>query len=175
VLATSLEILDRNVKTKELLVATQEQAERMEKQAAQLEEQQVEMEAQQAELLETENWFRSIIESAPDGMLVADASGKILLTNPMVETIFGYEPGELVGSLIDQLVPTAVRGGHAAKREQFSVEGRRRSMGQGSRLAGVCKDGNEVAVHVTLSPLPERGNRGKCVSVSVRKIDQQSV
>jgi response regulator RpfG family c-di-GMP phosphodiesterase len=38
----------------------------MEKQAAQLEEVQVEMEAQQAELLETENWFRSIIETAPE-------------------------------------------------------------------------------------------------------------
>jgi PAS domain S-box-containing protein len=50
VLATSMEILDRNVKTKELLAATQEQAERMEKQAAQLEEQQVEMEAQQYEI-----------------------------------------------------------------------------------------------------------------------------
>jgi PAS domain S-box-containing protein len=171
VLATSLEILDRNVKTKELLAATQEQAERMEKQAAQLEEQTVEMEAQQAELLETENWFRSIIESAPDGMLVADDAGKILLTNPMVEAIFGYEPGELIGGQIDQLVPVAVRGSHAAKREQFSAEGRSRSMGKGSRLAGIGKDGKEVAVHVTLSPLPARGGRGKCVSVSVRKID----
>jgi len=72
VLATSMEILDRNLRTKELLVATQEQAERMEKQAAQLEEQSVEMEAQQAELLETEHWYRSIIETAPDGMLVGD-------------------------------------------------------------------------------------------------------
>jgi PAS domain S-box-containing protein len=58
VLATSMEILDRNLKTKDLLAATQEQAERMEKQAAQMEEQTVEMEAQQAELKATEERSR---------------------------------------------------------------------------------------------------------------------
>ena len=169
VLATSLEILDRNLKTKELLLATQEQAERMEKQAAQLEEQTVEMEAQQAELLETENWFRSIIETAPDGMLVADEAGRILLTNPMVEKIFGYDSGELVGGQIEQLVPPSVRSGHPAKRESFVATGQSRSMGNSARLAGIAKDGSEVAVFVTLSTLPERGGRGRCVSVSVRK------
>lgn len=171
VLATSLEILDRNLKTRELLAATQEQAERMEKQAAQMEEQQVEMEAQQAELLETETWFRSIIESAPDGMLVTDAAGRILLSNPKVEKIFGYGPGELVGSSVDQLVPDSVRAGHPAKRAAFMTEGRNRPMGTGSQLCGRGKNGEEVAIHVTLALLPPRGNRGKCVSVSVRKIN----
>jgi PAS domain S-box-containing protein len=170
VLAASMEILDRNLKTRELLAATQEQAERMEKQAAQLEEQQVEMEAQQAELLETENWFRSIIESAPDGMLVADAAGQILLTNPEAEKIFGYEPGELVGGQIEQLVPDRVRDRHPALRAQFMNEERARAMGAGPKLTGRRKDGSEVPVTITLSGLPPRGARGKCVSVSVRRI-----
>jgi PAS domain S-box-containing protein len=171
VLATSMEILDRNLKTRELLAATQEQAERMEKQAAQLEEQQVEMEAQQAELLETENWFRSIIESAPDGMLVADTSGQILLVNPEAERIFGYAPGELVGGHIEQLVPVRARNGHDGLRHTFMQEGHSRSMGKGPQLAGLRKDGSEVSLSITLSPLPPRGTRGKCVSVSVRRIE----
>lgn len=172
VLSTSMEILDRNLKTRELLTATQEQAERMEKQAAQLEEQQVEMEAQQAELLETENWFRSIIESAPDGMLVADAAGQILLTNPALERIFGYVPGELIGGQVEQLVPERARGGHGEQRKAFIAEGRSRSMGTDpAALQGLRKDGSEVNVVVTLSPLPPRGTRGKCVSVSVRRIE----
>ncbi len=169
-LATTLEILDRNQKTRELLVATQEQAERMEKQAAQMEEQTVEMEAQQAELLETENWFRSIIETAPDGMLVADAAGQILLTNPELENIFGYAHGELVGGRIEQLVPESARAGHPGQREQFLVEGRSRSMRGGPKLKGVRKDGSEVLLAITLSPLPPRGARGRCVSVSVRPV-----
>jgi PAS domain S-box-containing protein len=173
VLATSMEILDRNLKTRELLKAAQEQAERMEKQAAQLEEQQVEMEAQQAELLETENWFRSIIETAPDGMLLVDAAGQILLTNPQLESIFGYAAGELIGGCIEQLVPESARRGHDGLRRTFIAEGRTRTMGSGSTLHGRCKDGSEVAVAATLAPLPPRAARGKCVSVSVRAIDSK--
>jgi two-component system sensor histidine kinase/response regulator len=169
VLATSMEIMDRNLRTKELLVATQEQAERMEKQAAQLEEQSVEMEAQQAELLETESWFRSIIESAPDGMLVVDADGRILLSNPKAEKIFGYEFGELVGTAIGQLVPTASRGSHAEMRASFMEEGQSRLMGEGINVAGLRKDGTEFPLAISLSLLPARGSRGKCVSVSIRK------
>ncbi len=170
VLAASMEIMDRNLRTKELLIATQEQAERMEKQAAQLEEQSVEMEAQQAELLETESWFRSIIESAPDGMLVVDADGRILLSNPKAEKIFGYESGELVGTAVGQLVPPATRGSHAGMRARFMEEGQSRQMGEGINVAGLRKDGTEFPLAISLSLLPARGSRGKCVSVSIRKV-----
>jgi len=168
VLATSMEILDRNLRTRELLVATQEQAERMEKQAAQLEEQSVEMEAQQAELLETENWFRSIIETAPDGMLVVDAAGQILLANPKAEEMFGYAAGELVGGDIEQLVPEQSRGSHPEQRKGFMAESRTRLMGEGPQIRGRRKDGSEFELYVTLSTLPTRGTRGSCVSVAMR-------
>jgi PAS domain S-box-containing protein len=168
VLATSMEIMDRNLRTKELLVATQEQAERMEKQAAQLEEQSVEMEAQQAELLETESWFRSIIESAPDGMLVVDADGRILLSNPKAEKIFGHAIGELVGTAVAQLVPVATRVAHAEMRTRFMAEGQSSQMGEGMKVVGLGKDGTEFPLTISLSPLPARGSRGKCVSVSIR-------
>ncbi|CAA7617937.1 Methyl-accepting chemotaxis protein [Candidatus Terasakiella magnetica] len=156
-LSTSMEILDRNLRTRDLLIATQEQAERMEKQAAQLEEQQVEMEAQQAELLETENWFRSIIETAPDGMLVTDADGRILLTNPSMEALFGYSSGDLIGSNIEQLVPEHLRG----KRGGLGRD-------EGGDVVGLHQDGTEFPIAVSLSPLPPRGSRGKCVSISVK-------
>ncbi|EME67858.1 methyl-accepting chemotaxis protein [Paramagnetospirillum caucaseum] len=149
-LSTGMEILDRNLRTRELLAATQEQAERMEKQAAQLEEQQVEMEAQQAELLETENWFRSIIETAPDGMLVADSGGRILLANPNAEGLFGYSPGELIGGDVEQVMP-----GHHA-------------MDSGHEVKGRHKDGTTFPIALSTSPLPPRGGRGKCLSISVR-------
>ena len=171
ILAASMEILDRNLKTKELLTATQEQAERMEKQAAQLEEQTVEMEAQQAELLETENWFRSIIETAPDGMLVVDARGRILLANPGAEALYGYGPGEMIDGSIEQLVPESYREAHTAQRINFMMEDRSRPMASGPNIMGRTKNGETFPVTVSLSPLPPRGDRGKCVSVSVRRIE----
>ena len=168
VLATSMEILDRNLRTRELLVSTQQQAERMEKQAAQLEEQSVEMEAQQAELLETEHWYRSIIETAPDGMLVVDAAGQILLANPKAEEMFGYASGELVGGQVDDLVPDQTRSSHPEQRSRFMAENRARLMGEGPQIFGRRKDGSEFELFVTLSPLPSRGTRGNCVSVAMR-------
>lgn len=163
VLATSMEILDRNLKTKELLVATQEQAERMERQAARLEEQSVEMEAQKAELLETESWYHSIIESAPDGMMVADADGLILLANPAVESIFGYQQGELRGAHIEQLVPRSVRPPHVSQRGEFMEKNQARRLRVNGRVHGLRKDGSEVPLEISLAPLPPRGSRGKCV------------
>jgi PAS domain S-box-containing protein len=103
-------------------------------------------------------------------MLVADAAGQVLLANPEVERIFGYAPGELVGRCIDCLVPERARATHSNLRNAFMTEGRTRQMGSASALSGQRKDGSEVPVHVTLSPLPPRGTRGKCVSVSVRRI-----
>ena len=154
-LATSMEIMDRNLRTKELLVATQQQAERMEKQAAQLEEQTVEMEAQQAELLETENWFRSIIETAPDGLLVVDANGQILLANPMAATLLGYAPTELLGVDFGKHLRELDLSAHRAIKLEAAIV---RS-----------KDGLGVPLDISVSPLPDRGGRGKCLSVAMRR------
>lgn len=154
-LAISMEIMDRNVRTRDLLAATQQQAERMEKQAAQLEEQSVEMEAQQAELLETENWFRSIIETAPDGMLVVNAQGRILLANPMAEQLLAYLPGGLLGANIAQCLPSV----------EIATEGALKLVATAARTANA----SSVLLDVSGSPLPDRGGRGKCMSVALRK------
>jgi PAS domain S-box-containing protein len=168
VLATNLEILDRVNKTKELLTATQAQAERMEKQAAQLEEQAVEMEAQQAELLETENWFRGIIQTSPDGMMVIDEQGRILLANPRIEEIFGLSISDLMTMNVDDLVPDSVRPDHPHLRQKFLDAGQNRAVGRGIMLTAKRKDGREIPVQVALSILPDRGTYGRCVCAYVR-------
>ena len=171
VLAMSMEIIERNTKTQQLLEETRRQAESMEKQAARLEEQAVEMEAQQHEIKATEAWFRGIVESAPDGMLVVDEQGAIILTNHEVETIFGYQAGELVGSPIEALVPQDVSGRHVALRDSYLKDDHSRSIDATNReLRGVRKDGTELPVELSLSRLPAIGGRGKCVCASVRDI-----
>ena len=106
-----------------------------------------------------------------DGTLVVDAAGQILLTNPAVEKLFGYGAGELIGSQVDNLVPMASRSPHAGQRATFVGEGRTRLMGNSPVVNGLRKDGTEFAITVSLSPLPARGMRGKCVSVSVRRVE----
>jgi len=156
VLAISMEIMDRNQRTRDLLVATQEQAERMEKQAAQLEEQSVEMEAQQAELLETENWFRSIIETAPEGMLVVNETGTIVLANPQAESLFGYAAGDLINAPLAGIITADVL-----------AAGKTGAIGN---VKGLHKNAGEFAIVLNLSTLPSRGRHGRCASIAVRAI-----
>ncbi|MDD2545244.1 MAG: response regulator [Burkholderiaceae bacterium] len=166
VLAMGLEILERSVKAQELLEETRRQAEGMEKQAARLEEQTVELEAQQQEIKATETWFRGIIESAPDGMLVTDGQGRIILANPQLETLFGYAHGELGGESIHRLLPAVQLDapGAAAPAGAFAHS----DTPQGRR-----KDGSTFPVECSQSQLPASGGRGNSVCVSVRDVSER--
>ncbi|WP_081413141.1 PAS domain S-box protein [Chitinilyticum aquatile] len=167
ILAMSIEILERNMKTRTLLEETQ-------RQAAQLEEQTEELEAQQAALQATETWYHSIIESAPDGMIVTDEHGKIILANPQIELMFGYGNAELTGCMIEMLVPEAARGRHRSLSDNYTQTGEpRQMMALGRELRGARKDGSEFPVEVGLSRLPALDGRGVCVCASVRDISER--
>ena len=169
VLAMSMDILDKRAKSQILLEETQAQA-------AQLSHQTEELEVQQEEIKATEAWFRGIVESAPEGILVCDEAGAIILANPPVEHMFGYESGELSGKRIEVLVPESARGSHVQVRDQYIRTGQPRQMGQGGReLKGVRKDGSTFTVEVGLSRLPAVGGRGLCVCASVRDITDRKM
>ncbi len=173
-LANNLEILERGVQTNKLLHETREQARFMQDQAARLEEQTEELEAQQASLQVTEAWYRGIIESAPDGMLVCDGRGIITLTNPKLEAMFGYAVGELIGQAIESLVPQTIRRAHVDLRQGYIANGHAREMGAMNReLKGVRKDGSTFAVEVGLSTLPALSGTGVNVCASVRDITER--
>ena len=166
-LAISMEILDRSLTVQHLLAQSQQQA-------MLLEEQAVELEAQQASLKETEAWFRGVVESAPDGMLVVDEHGKIILANAQLDGLFGYEAGELIGLQVDQLVPASVQPRHAGLRKGFMSEDSTRQMGRGLMdLQGVRKDGSMFSVEIGLASLPAVGEYGQCVCASVRDTSER--
>jgi PAS domain S-box-containing protein len=97
--------------------------------------------------------LRETIELAPDGILVADRDGRIVQANSQVTRMFGYEHDELVGRPVEVLVPARVRAAHAGHRHEYQASPRARPMGVGLDLAGVRKDGTEVPVEISLSPI----------------------
>jgi len=166
-LAICMEILDRSLTVQQLLRQSQDQATRLEEQAT-------ELEAQQSALKETEAWFRGVVESAPDGMLVVDEQGKIILANTQLEGLFGYETGELLGLSVEQLVPASVRPRHAGLRKGFTREEGTRQMGGGLMdLQGVRKDGSMFSVEIGLASLPAVGEFGQCICASVRDTSER--
>lgn len=93
-----------------------------------------------------------LVEAAPDGLLLVDGDGTILLANQQVEELFGYTRAELIGQAIERLLPTAAREAHVAHRNRYRSDPRTRSMGSGLDLYGQRRDGSTVVVEVGLSP-----------------------
>ena len=97
--------------------------------------------------------FRLAFELSPSGIIVIDATGRIVLANREVERLFGYEAGELIGLSIDVLVPERYRTRHPAFRASFFHNPQSRPMGAGRDLFGLRKDGSEVPVEIGLNPI----------------------
>lgn len=61
-------------------------------------------------LRHTEKRFKTFLQHAPNGMLIADRlTGSIYYSNDMAHTIFGYKPGELTRRLVTDLIPKRLR------------------------------------------------------------------
>jgi PAS domain S-box-containing protein len=100
-----------------------------------------------------EELFRSAVDGSPNGMLMVDPEGSIVLVNRQLEAISGYRPDELVGRRVEMLLPTRHRQGHEALRRGFLVDPQARRMGAGRDLRARRKDGTEIPVEVGLNPV----------------------
>ncbi|HEY4642815.1 MAG TPA: PAS domain S-box protein [Thermoanaerobaculia bacterium] len=115
-----------------------------------------------------ESQFRDLLESTPDAIIMANQTGRIVLANSQAETLFGYDRGEMLGTLVEVLLPGRYRGGHVAHRSGYFGQPRTRSMGAGLELYGLRKDGSEFPVEISLSPLKTDG--GTLVMSAIRDI-----
>ena len=97
--------------------------------------------------------FAILFDSAPNGVMVVDDHGRIVLLNARMEKKFGYSHGELVGQPVEVLVPERFRNGHLALREGFARRPQSRPMGAGHDLYGRRKDGSEFPVEIGLNPI----------------------
>lgn len=118
-----------------------------------------------------ESRFRKLLEAAPDAIFEVDGHGQIILLNHAAERMFGYEREELLGSNVDTLVPTAMRGTHADHRASYTNHPQTRPMGTGLELKAQKKDGSLFPVEISLSP--NRTDEGMRVIALVRDISER--
>ncbi|MFH8694481.1 PAS domain S-box protein [Streptomyces chartreusis] len=118
-----------------------------------------------------EDRFRSLLEAAPDAMVIVDDTGIIKLVNAQTEALFGYRRDELLGHPVEMLIPGRFRAQHAAHRDGYAATRQVRPMGAGLELHGLRKDGSEFPVEISLSPLETPD--GLLVSAAVRDVSER--
>jgi PAS domain S-box-containing protein len=120
-------------------------------------------------------WVRpdvgDLLESAPDGMVIVNADGKIVVINSQTEILFGYSRQELIGQPVELLIPARLEHLHTKHRASFLAEPHVRPMGAGLELFGKRKNGIEFPVEISLSPL--RTPQGLFVTSAIRDISDR--
>ena len=115
--------------------------------------------------------FGELLESTPDGLVISNTTGHVLVANSQAERMFGYGHGELRARPIEDLLPDRFRRSHVGHRNHYFEQPRTRSMGNGLELYGLRKDGSEFPVEISLSPL--RSEDSPVVISAVRDVSDR--
>ena len=119
----------------------------------------------------SETRFRALLESAPDGIVIAGRDGRIAMVNRQAELLFGYEREELLGRDVETLLPEHARRQHVTHRAQYVAAPAVRPMGRGLALSGRRKDGTEFPAEISLSPLET--DEGLLITAVVRDVTER--
>ena len=125
-----------------------------------------------SERKQADSRFRLALEASPNGIVMIDKTGHIVLVNSQIERTFGYAREELIGKPIEILVPERYRPQHPSLRNEFLKQPTVRAMGSGRELYGLRKDNSEVPVEIGLNPLESEGQLyvlASVVDISERK------
>jgi PAS domain S-box-containing protein len=120
---------------------------------------------------QAESRFRTLLECAPDALILLDRRRRISFVNSQTERIFGYQRGELVGKRVDKLVPELLRP--LRRRAHGTHNGQVQAPANGSRqgLRAIRKDGIEFTADISLSPLTTE--QSSLVIASIRDVTKR--
>jgi len=124
--------------------------------------------ATEEHLAQIENKYRSLLEAAPDAMVVVNQAGDIVLLNLQAEKQFGYPRDELVGQKIEKLIPKGFAERLIADGSRTAPEALAQHMGTGIELSARRKDASEFPIEIMLSPVESAC--GVLVTAAIRNI-----
>jgi phosphoserine phosphatase RsbU/P len=118
-------------------------------------------------LADFENWLNYL----PDAVLVVDSGGQIVLANHQAEQMFQRADTELVGQIVETLIPSRHRSAHQQYRQQYGQMPHVRGMGTTTELTALRSDGSEFPVEISLGPIP--ASEGTAVFAVLRDLTER--
>lgn len=112
-----------------------------------------------------------IYDASPDAILIVDEAGKIIRANHRITALFGHSHEEIIGQACEILMPPRYRETHAHLRAQYRAAPVVREMGKGMITKALCKNGEELDVEVSLSPI--QTDEGWFVACALRDITER--
>ncbi|GGO87205.1 hypothetical protein GCM10011348_39850 [Marinobacterium nitratireducens] len=129
------------------------------------------VEARTAELQKSQEQFHTLMESAPDAMLVTSEQGLITMVNQRAEELFGYDRTEMIGRSVELLIPTIWHAGRDVYQSLVRDQTASRSRGRSLELETQTKSGRRIPVEVSVSPIPT--DEGMRLASSLRDISER--
>ena len=97
--------------------------------------------------------FRTLAETAREGIILASTSGTIEFVNPAAEQIFGYQPKELIGASLKCLMPKETSLAHDGYMQRYMQTGFPRIIGSGRQLVAKRKDGTRFPIYLSIGDI----------------------
>ncbi len=124
--------------------------------------------SEQRSSADSERSLREVLDASPDGTVIVDEDGEIVLASSEAQRMFGATDEQLVGSSVELLIPRSLEDRHRRHRDEFNRAPRARPMGSGLDLIACRRTGAEFPVEITLSPITFEGRA--MVIASVRDV-----
>ena len=120
---------------------------------------QVDVGATKEALQEREARLRSILETAPDAIIVIDERGIMESYSQAAERLFGYRSDEALGQNVKILMPAPYRERHDSYIDHYLKTGERRIIGIGRVVVGRRKDGSTFPMELAVGEAMVNGRR----------------
>lgn len=113
-----------------------------------------------AYLEKSEARLAGIIRSSMEAIISVDDAQRIVLFNPMAETLFGCPASHAIGRPLADFIPERFRSAHEAHVRRFGVTGvSERQMGKQRALFALHADGREFPIEASISQIEDSGTK----------------
>ncbi|MBI4243591.1 MAG: PAS domain S-box protein [Planctomycetes bacterium] len=110
-------------------------------------------------LIESENRFRAVTQTATEAIIVAGREGKIISWNNGASNMFGYSEEEIIGKPLTIIMPEKYKNAHDETFRKLIETKKATILGRVVAVSGLRKDGSEFPVEICVNTWESNKNR----------------